>query len=75
VRHFWIVAAMALLALLVLHHWRDPLTSCDAIEEGGVLHLKRSGVDTTRARFCYAADCKLMAEQMNKVEQAEWRCE
>ena len=66
---------MALLALLIVHHWRDPLTSCDKIDEGGVLHAKRSGVDTIRAHFCHSADCKLIADQMNKVEQATGRCE
>lgn len=48
---------------------------CDAIEERGSLHQVRSGVGTIRARLCYAADCRLIAQQMNKVEQAKWRCQ
>jgi len=48
---------------------------CDAFESGGTLYLVRSNVSTIRARFCYAADCRLIAEQMNKVERAHWHCE
>jgi hypothetical protein len=48
---------------------------CDVQQDGATLHLVRMGVDTVRARFCYAADCRLIAEQMNKVERARWHCE
>ena len=54
---------------------RDRITGCDTIEKGGTLHLVRSNVDTVRARFCYAADCALIAAQMNKAERARWHCE
>jgi len=74
-RLFWIGAALSLIGLLALLHWSDPLTNCDTIEAGGSLHLCARGADTMRARFCYAADCWLIAEQMNKVEGANWRCE
>jgi hypothetical protein len=51
------------------------MMGCDALESGATLHLVRSNVDTIRARFCHAADCRLIAEQMNKAERALWHCE
>lgn len=51
----------------------DRVSGCDTFEDGSKLHLYRT-VDTVRARFCYAADCKLIADQMNKVERAQWSC-
>ena len=74
-RHFWKVATASLLALLVFLYARDRVTGCDTLDSQGTLHLVRSGVDTVRARFCYSADCRLIAEQMNKVERARWHCE
>ena len=41
---------------------------------GNTLYLNRQEVETMRARFCYAADCRLVAEQMSKVEPARWYC-
>jgi hypothetical protein len=29
-------------------------------------YLNRLAVETMRARFCYAADCRLVADQMSK---------
>jgi hypothetical protein len=51
----------------------DRVSGCGTFEDGSKLHLYRN-VDTVRARFCYAADCKLIADQMNKVERAQWSC-
>jgi hypothetical protein len=74
-RAFWILAAVVLLALLGFFYSRDRMMGCYALESGASLHLVRSNVDTIRARFCYAADCRLIAEQMNKAERALWHCE
>ncbi len=41
---------------------------------GSNLYLDRLGVETMRARFCYAADCRLVADQMTRVENASWYC-
>ena len=73
-RPIWIVAAVLLLALIFIYS-QERMMGCDAFESGGTLYLMRSNVSTIRARFCYAADCRLIAEQMNKVERAHWHCE
>ena len=75
-RAIWILSAVLLLALLGFFYSRDRMMGCDALESGATtLHLVRSNVDTIRARFCHAADCRLIAEQMNKAERALWHCE
>lgn len=74
-RNLWPLATLALVAAVAFLYSRDRVSGCDRIEDGGTLHLKRSGVDSIRARFCYASDCKLIAEQMTKVERASWHCE
>jgi hypothetical protein len=74
-RPIWIFWAVLLLALLGFFYSRDRMMGCDARESGATLHLVRSNVDTIRARFCYTADCRLIAEQMNKAERALWHCE
>lgn len=74
IRNFWPVLTLILLAALAFLYARDSVVGCDVTENGGTLHLYRSGVDTTRARFCYASDCRLIADQMTKVERASWSC-
>jgi hypothetical protein len=64
-----------LLSLIGFIYSQDRMRGCDALESGGRLYLVRSNVPTIRAHFCYAADCRLIAEQMNKAEPARWRCE
>jgi hypothetical protein len=55
----------------ILYFRSDP--SCESAS-GSTLYLNRLDVETMRARFCYAADCQLVAEQMSKVERAKWYC-
>jgi hypothetical protein len=74
-RPIWILSVVLLLALLAYFYSRDRMMGCDALESGATLHLVRSNVDSIRARFCYAADCRLIAEQMNKPGRALWACE
>jgi hypothetical protein len=74
-RPIWILSAVLLLALIGFFYSRDRMMGCDALESGATLHLVRSNVDTIRARFCYAADCRLIAEQMNKPGRALWHRE
>lgn len=74
-RAFWPLVAVAAVAACVALYSRDRVSGCDNLDNGGKLILNRLGVDTMRARFCYAADCRLIAEQMTKVERANWRCE
>lgn len=43
--------------------------------EGGALYLNRHGVETHRAEFDYADDCKLIAQAMSEKEPAvKWYC-
>ena len=74
-RPIGILSVVLLLALLGYFYSRDRMMGCDALESGATLHLVRSNVDTIRARFCYAADCRLIAEQMNKLGRGLWACE
>jgi hypothetical protein len=74
-RPIWFLSAVLLLALLGFFYSRDRMMGCDALESGATLRLVRSNVDTIRARFCYAADCRLIAEKMNKPGRALWHCE
>jgi hypothetical protein len=71
---FWIVAAVLLVALIGFIYSQERMMGCDTFEPGGTLSLVRTNGATVRARFCYAADCRLIAEQMNKVEHAHWQC-
>ena len=71
---FWIVAAVLLVALIGFIYSQERLMGCDTFEPGGTLSLVRANGATVRARFCYAADCRLIAEQMNKVENSRWQC-
>ena len=71
-RTLWIIAAFSLLALFGIAYAREWVTGCDTLQPGATLHLVRSDVDTVRARFSYSLDCRLIAEQMNKVERARW---
>ena len=73
-RFFWPAATLCLLMVLAFLYFRRE-GGCEVVEQGGTLHLVRSDVDTVRARFCYAADCRLIAEQMNRVERARWHCQ
>jgi hypothetical protein len=72
-RTLWPAATLLLLGVVAFLYMNDRVSGCDMFEEGSKLHLYRN-VDTVRARFCYAADCKLIADQMNKVERANWSC-
>lgn len=74
-RILWPLATLVLVAAVVVLYARDRVGGCDTVEEGGRLHLTRSSVDTVRARFCYASDCKLIAAQMSKIEHAIWSCD
>lgn len=43
--------------------------------DGGALYLKRFGVETLRAEFTSAADCRLIAKNMRAAEQrSHWFC-
>ena len=66
------MAAFLLLALVGFIYSQERMMGCDTFKPGGTLSLVRTAV---RARFCYAADCRLIAEQMNKAEHARWQCE
>ncbi len=71
-----ILAFGALLAVVV---WATRLFARanwlrSAMESGGTLYLIRLGVETPRAGFCYAPDCRMVAEQMTKAERANWYC-
>jgi len=74
-RRFWILVTVLLLALVGFIFSQTHMMGCDALESGGTLYVVRSNVPTIRARFCYAADCGLIAEQMNKAERSRWQCE
>lgn len=47
---------------------------CEANEPSATLYLSRLGVETTRAQFCWASDCRLVASQMSSAERASWYC-
>lgn len=71
-----ILAIGGLLGVAVWAAWahsRGPI-GCGAMETGGTLYLNRLGVETPRASFCYAPDCRLVADQMTKTERADWYC-
>jgi hypothetical protein len=71
-RYLWPAATFILLVVAgVLYLGGQP--GCE-LASGNALYLNRQEVETMRARFCYASDCRLIAEQMSKVERARWYC-
>jgi hypothetical protein len=75
-RFLWPAATLVLLVVVaaLIYFYRDRIMGCDVVEPGGTLFLRREGVDTFRGRFCYASDCRLIAELMSEVERASWYC-
>jgi hypothetical protein len=71
-RYFWPTATLVLLVIAGFLYFRSE-QGCE-VTGGNTLYLNRLDVETTRARFCYAADCRMVAEQMSRVEQARWYC-
>lgn len=67
------LAVAALTIAGVWFYFKGPI-GCGAMESGGTLYLNRLGVETPRASFCYAPDCRLVAEQMTRAENANWYC-
>ena len=71
-RYLWPAATVILLIVAgLLYFGGEP--GCE-LAGGNTLYLNRQEVETMRARFCHAADCRLVAEQMSKVEPARWYC-
>lgn len=68
-----VAVAIGLFAAAVWLFVHGPI-GCGSTESGGTLYLNRLGTETPRASFCYAADCRLIAEQMSKAERATWYC-
>lgn len=66
----WPAATVILLLAVALLYFRGE-PGCE-LAGGNTLYLSRLGAETMRARFCYAADCRLVAEQMTKAESASW---
>lgn len=75
-RLLWPAATLFLLLIVValIYFYRDRVIGCDVMESGGTLYLRHEAVDTVRGRFCYASDCRLIAELMSEVERAIWYC-
>jgi hypothetical protein len=75
-RLLWPAATLFLLLIVValIYFYRDRVIGCDVMEPGGTLYLRHEAVDTVRGRFCYASDCRLIAELMSEVERASWYC-
>lgn len=71
-RFLWPTLTVILLAAVAVL-WSRGEPGCE-LSGGNTLYLNRLDVETMRARFCYAADCRLVADQMNKVENARWYC-
>jgi hypothetical protein len=74
-RYFWKAATVVAVAAAVYLYVHNHISGCSEQQDGATLHLVRLDVDTVRGRFCYSSDCRLIAEQMNEVERARWRCE
>jgi len=50
-------------------------SNCEKVEDGAKLYLNRGGgIETFRAQFCYAQDCRLIAKNMSRIEIASWYC-
>ncbi len=47
---------------------------CEVNEPSATLYLNRLGVETMRAQFCWAGDCKMIAAQMSRAENGIWYC-
>jgi hypothetical protein len=73
-RFLWPAATLFLLLVVVALIYLRRVHGCDVMEPGGTLYLRHEGVDTFRGRFCYASDCRLIAELMSEVERASWYC-
>ena len=71
-RFLWPILTVILLAAVAILWFRGE-PGCE-LTAGTTLYLSRLDVETMRARFCYASDCRLVAEQMKKVERARWFC-
>ena len=65
---------LLLVVVALIYFYRDRVIGCDVMEPGGTLYLRHEAVDTVRGRFCYASDCRLIAELMSEVERASWYC-
>ena len=53
----------------------DRHSKCAKVEDGAKLYLNRGGgIETFRAQFCYAQDCRLIAKNMSRIEIASWYC-
>ena len=65
---------LLLIVVALIFFYRDRVSGCDVMEPGGTLYLRHEAVDTVRGRFCYASDCRLIAELMSEVERASWYC-
>ena len=74
-QHAWKIATALAVAAAAYLFVTGRVPGCDTQEGGATLHLVRLDVDTVRGRFCHSQDCRLVAEQMNKVERARWHCE
>ncbi|WP_147150240.1 hypothetical protein [Reyranella soli] len=74
-QRFWQAATAVALAAAIYLYFHGRISGCPEQQSGATLRLARLDVDTVRARFCYSSDCRLIAEQMNKVERAKWHCE
>jgi hypothetical protein len=73
-RFLWPAATLFLLLVVVGLLYFDRVSGCDLMEPGGTLYLRREEVETVRGRFCYALDCRLIAELMSELERASWYC-
>jgi hypothetical protein len=71
-RYLWPAATLILLIVVGLLSLGGE-AGCE-LGGGTTLYLNRQEVETRRARFCHAADCRLIAEQMSKLEPARWYC-
>lgn len=64
----------AALAGIAWYALSNRTSGCEVNERGATLYLNRLGVETIRAQFCWAGDCRLIADQMSKAERASWYC-
>ena len=70
-RFLWPAATLVLLVVVAAFIYFRRIDGCDVMEPGGTLYLRHAEVDTIRGRFCYASDCRLIAELMSELERAE----
>lgn len=69
-----LIVLAATLAGGAWHLLNNRTSGCEVNERGATLYLNRMGIETMRAQFCWASDCRLIAEQMSRVERATWYC-